>query len=67
MLDEKLNSLIVKFLDGVATEQESKVVNDWYASFDTKQGLTEQMTEEEIQAAVNQSFASFKSSVFDKS
>lgn len=66
MLDEKLNSLIVKFLDGVATEQESKVVNDWYASFETRQGLTEQMSEEEIQAAVYQSFESFKTSVLVK-
>lgn len=67
MRDEEINSLIVKYIDGVASEKEAKVVDSWYQSFDASQGLMAQMSKEEIEAAANQSFKTLMAIVRAKS
>lgn len=67
MRDEEINSLIVKYIDGVASEKEAKVVDNWYQSFDASQGLLAQMSKEEIEAAANQSFKTLMATVLTKS
>lgn len=67
MRDEEINSLIVKYIDGVASEKEAKVVDSWYQSFDASQGLLAQMSKEEIEAAANQSFKTLMATVHTKS
>ena len=67
MRDEEINSLIVKYIDGVASEKEAKVVDNWYQSFDASQGLLAQMSKEEIEAAANQSFKTLMATVRTKS
>jgi hypothetical protein len=64
MQEEEINSLIVKYINDETTEKETKLIDKWYASFDGCQGLTAQMTKEEIQAAAHQGFEKFRLAVF---
>lgn len=40
----RLKELLNKYLEGTASEDEIRQVDDWYRSFDTHAGLTEQLT-----------------------
>jgi ferric-dicitrate binding protein FerR (iron transport regulator) len=47
MNNDRLKALLSKYLDGVATEEEIREVDDWYRSFEGHAGLTEQLSTEE--------------------
>lgn len=47
MNNNRLKELLHKYLEGTAAEQEIREVDDWYRSFDTHAGLTDQLTASE--------------------
>lgn len=47
MNKDRLKALLNKYLDGTATEEEIREVDDWYRSFEGHAGLTEQLSAEE--------------------
>lgn len=47
MNNNRLKELLHKYLEGAASEQEVREVDDWYRSFDTHAGLTDQLTASE--------------------
>jgi len=43
-----LQVLIEKYLAGKATEEEAKVVDAWYSSFDAEAGIASVLTQEQL-------------------
>ena len=50
MNNDRLKALLGKYLDGAATEEEIREVDDWYRSCEGHTGLTEQLNAEERMA-----------------
>mgnify|MGYP006146710569 CR=1 FL=1 len=67
MREEEINNLIVKYMDSKATENEVKLIDAWYKTFDTKKGIISQMSALELDEAVNKGFETFKNRLFPKS
>ena len=67
MQDAEINSLIAKYIDGEATEKETELIDDWYESFETRQGLKALLSEDEMQAESSKSFETFKAKLHPKS
>jgi hypothetical protein len=56
MQDGDIKKLIDKYLNGTATPEEAKLVDDWYASFEDHQGFTGQSNTVELEKMVTESF-----------
>lgn len=56
-MNSDLTILIDKYLRGEATKSERELVDDWYRSFDSNPGLTEQLNTGEMAKAMRDSFA----------
>lgn len=67
MREEEINNLIVKYMDGEATDNEVKLIDAWYETFDAKKGIISQMSALELEEAVNKGFETFKNKLFSKS
>ncbi|WP_298732555.1 FecR domain-containing protein [uncultured Chitinophaga sp.] len=50
MNNDRLKALLTKYLDGTATEEEVREVDEWYRSFEGHAGLTERLSEGERNA-----------------
>lgn len=46
---EGLDILIEKYLNGQATEEERRQLDDWYQSFDATSSLSEQMSKQDME------------------
>lgn len=46
---EGLDILIEKYLNGQATEEERRQIDDWYQSFDATSSLSEQMSKQDME------------------
>lgn len=46
---EGLDILIEKYLNGKATEEERRQIDDWYQSYDATSSLSEQMSKQEME------------------
>lgn len=46
---EGLDILIEKYLNGQATEEERRQIDDWYQSFDATSYLSEQMSKQDME------------------
>lgn len=55
--------LIQKYLDGTASEEEEKLVDEWYDSMEGNAGLTESLDPATIMEMQNSSFQRLKSSM----
>lgn len=60
MIIENIQILIDKYLAGRSSTEENKLVEEFYASFEKKRGLTEQLGQDEIEASVKNSFQSIR-------
>jgi hypothetical protein len=60
MTIENIQILIDKYLAGQSSPEEDKLVEEFYASFEKKQGLTEQLDRDDIEASVKHGFQSIK-------
>ncbi len=58
LMNQDLPKLIDKYLNGDASETEKELVDNWYLTFESKPGLTEQLSPEETGKAMAASFAS---------
>lgn len=56
--DYHIQLLIDKYLSGQASEEEIKLVEEWYASFESAPGLVQQLDEKEVEEARTNSFRS---------
>lgn len=63
MKKQKLYQLVDKFLAGEASTEEKAQVDVWYQSFETRAGITDGLKEEELQKAVQASFAAVKAAI----
>jgi hypothetical protein len=63
MQDGEIKKLIDKYLNGTATAAEAKLVDDWYASFEDHQGLTNQLNTTELENNRTESFDSVLASL----
>lgn len=52
----QIKILIDKYLNGQATQEERKVVDDWYESCEAKPGLSEVMSEEALLSSTTHAF-----------
>ncbi len=57
MKEDKISGCLEKYLKNQASAEEVKLVDEWYQSFSTKPGLTEQLSEAEQEQALSTSFA----------
>jgi hypothetical protein len=48
MNDSEIQVLIEKYLNGQASESERKLVDTWYDSFESNEGLTSELSQEVI-------------------
>ena len=46
---EGIDILIEKYLNGQATEEERRQLDDWYQSFDATSSLSEQMSKQDME------------------
>ena len=46
---EGIDILIEKYLNGQATEEERRQLDDWYQSFDATSSLSEQMSQQDME------------------
>lgn len=56
MNNSDLLVLVEKYLAGQASEEERRLVDDWYDSFEKNPGLTDQMDKEGVELASKKSF-----------
>jgi hypothetical protein len=57
-MNNDLITLIDKYLNGEASESEQELVDSWYLSFESKPGLTEQLSPAAAAKAMAEGFAS---------
>ena len=60
MNNSDLLVLVEKYLTGQASEEECRLVDEWYASFDKNPGLLDQSDKEEVELAGKKSFLSLR-------
>ncbi|HYH14336.1 MAG TPA: hypothetical protein VD794_03895 [Flavisolibacter sp.] len=63
MKSEEISILLERYLTHQASEEEMKLVNAWYQSFDTNEGITGQMKEAEIEISMTESFNRIKNAL----
>ena len=63
MKKQKIYKLIDKVLSGQATPEEKAQVDAWYQSFDNRAGITSTLKAEEMQKAMQNSFAIVKAAI----
>jgi hypothetical protein len=63
MKSEELQVLLDKYLTEQASEEEIKLVDEWYQSFETNEGITGQLGENELQKSISAGFASIRAAL----
>lgn len=58
---ERIDTLIEKYLDGIASAEEIRQVEDWYNSFDANPSFDFQPTTTELSQWIEQKFLELKS------
>ena len=56
MKSEEIHILLDKYLADQASEEEMKLVEEWYQSFESNQGIVEQLNEREKEKSMTESF-----------
>ena len=56
MKREEINNLLDKYLAQQATADEVKLIEAWYESFETRKGIVEQLSKEEIEQSMQVGF-----------
>ncbi|GEP88740.1 FecR family protein [Chitinophaga terrae (ex Kim and Jung 2007)] len=67
MNNTELKALIAKYLDGLATAEEKQRVEAWYQSFDTEQGLTDQLDAQQQEALQQQMYGQIDQAIASQS
>lgn len=60
MKNSDLLVLVEKYLNGQASEEERKLVDDWYASFEQNPGLLDLLDKEGVELAKKKSFLALR-------
>jgi hypothetical protein len=55
--------LIEKYLNGLATPEEIRLVEEFYASFETEPGLTSQLDQSDVDESIKRGFSSIMSAL----
>lgn len=63
MENEQLKLLIGKYLDGTADDCESKLVEEWYQTFDSSPGATDQLNEADLKVRLDKGFSNLLKSI----
>lgn len=58
METQNIQILIEKYLNGLASPEEIRLVDEFYASFENEPGLTEQLDKEELDRSITNGFSS---------
>lgn len=58
METQNIQILIEKYLNGLASPEEIRLVDEFYASFESEPGLTEQLDKEELDRSITNGFSS---------
>lgn len=63
MKSEEIIILLDRYLTEQASEEEVKLVEEWYQSFETNTGITAQMNEVEKETSMTESFNRIKNAL----
>lgn len=58
METQNIQILIEKYLNGLASPEETRLVDEFYASFENEPGLTDQLDKEEVERSITRGFSS---------